>query len=378
MRNVNIRWTAFPLSYYSANAVWQGYMSLFYKNLGYSGGQIGLISALMALCALAVQPLWGRLSDQSAKPGRLLCVFSLFSALILPMALVSSGFPLQIAFAVLFYAFYCALLPMGDAILLRSLNREKLHFGPYRLAGAAGFAATGAIFGWILPKTGVNSIIWCSAALLVLSAVSALLLPRSEKVPAEKIAFSKLFRNKDLMILLSFMLPVQMTMGYFYTFFSPYFSALHGGNSALLGLGYALATLSEVPYLLLCDKIFQRFGAAVPMLFSAAVLSVRWLLLGFGRTAAIALASQLLHGGGFIVMTVSMARYISRHVEKELQSSGQMLLSMASFGLARVAGNLGGGFLADRIGSSAVFLVAAGVCLTSAAVFARWAVRCRR
>ena len=375
MGRVKIRWMAFPAAYYATNAVWQGYMSLFYRNLGFAEGKIGAISAATALCALLAQPAWGKLGDGSGKKRRLLGLLALASALALLPALVKADFVWQLGFAGVFYAFYCGLLPMGDAVLLDGLNREGRPFGPYRLAGAVSFALVGAAFGRLLGKTGPKAIVLCTAALLLLAAASTLLLPENAVRRQGKPMFRELFRDRRLMGLLCFMVPVQMTMGYFHTFFATHFSALPGANSTLLGLSYAVATLGEVPYLLLSDRIFARYGAARPMCVSALVLTVKWLLTGFSRNACLAVFGQLLHGGGFIVMSVSMAKYIAKNVEEHLRASGQMLLSMASFGIARVAGNLGGGFLAERIGSANVFYVAAGLCFVSLCLFAPKAFR---
>lgn len=375
MKNMRIRWALFPLAYYGANAIWQGYMSLFYKSLNFSSSQIGLISAVTALCALAAQPLWGTLSDRSGRGRQLLSLLSLLSACALPLSLTTAGFAPQILFACLFYSFYAALLPMGDAILLQGLNRDAAAFGPYRLAGAASFALIGAGFGWLLKRSRPQMVVYCAALLLLTAAICALFLPESDRVRRKKASFAALFRNRDLMKLLGFVMPVQMTMGYFYTFFAPYFTALKGGDGTLLGLAYALATLSEVPYLLLSDKIYQKFGAARVMRAAAAVLALRWALLGLARSASLALLSQLLHGGGFIVVSVSMAKFIACHVGADLQASGQMLLNMASFGIARLAGNLGGGIFAQRFGSRATFLLGAAICLLCAAFFAPKTIR---
>ena len=84
----------------------------------------------------------------------------------------------------------------------------------------------------------------------------------------------------------------------------------------------------------------------------------------------VTLFSQLLHGWGFIVMTVSMAKHISRTVPAELQASGQMLLAMVSYGLARAVGNLGGGLLADAFGRQNVFYLMAVVCAGTLSCFA--------
>ena len=62
-----------------------------------------------------------------------------------------------------------------------------------------------------------------------------------------------------------------------------------------------------------------------------------------------------------------MARWIADNVPKEHAASGQILLNMVSFGASRALGNFAGGLLAERFGTSAAFLVCAGVCLISAA-----------
>ena len=190
-----------------------------------------------------------------------------------------------------------------------------------------------------------------------------------------RVPFARLLQNKELLVLILFLLPVQSTMGYFYTFYAPHFKALPGGTEALLGLSYLISAASEVPYLLLCDRIYRRFGVVRPMCVSAGVMALRWLLLGLCRSAPAALLTQLLHGGGFIVLSVSMAKYIADRVAPELRTSGQMLLNMVSFGAARVIGNLGGGLLAEGIGRGNAFFAGAGICVAALAIFALWQMR---
>ena len=360
----------FPAGYYAANAVYQGYMSLFYTGIGFDSARLGGVSAATAAAAMIAQPGWGLLGDRAKSRKRLLCVLCLFAAAALPLALLNPAFWAQILAAALFYAFFCALLPLGDAILLEA---DGGAFGGYRLAGGASFALSGAIFGALLGRVGAAGAIWGTAGLLVLTALAALLLPDAPgKQKHERITMGRLLKDRDLVRMLIFLLPVQMTMGFFYTFYAPHFKAL-GGGDAMLGLGYLLSAISEAPYLLLSGRIYRRFGAARPMCFSALVLAARWLMLGLAPSAGVALASQLLHGGGFIVMTVSMAYWIADHVAPELRATGQGLLNMVTFGAARILGNLGGGLLAQATGRDSAFLVGAGVCVLALCVFAPWA-----
>ena len=60
----NWRWALFPVGYYGANAVYQGYISLYYTQLGFRSDRLGCISAATALAAIAAQPLWGTLGDR--------------------------------------------------------------------------------------------------------------------------------------------------------------------------------------------------------------------------------------------------------------------------------------------------------------------------
>ena len=368
------RWALFPIGYYGANAVYQGYISLYYTQLGFRSERLGCISAATALAAIAAQPLWGTLGDRTQRRTRLLSLLCVAAALALLPALLGKGFALQIVVAALFYAFFCALLPLGDAILLEGLGDDG-GFGPYRLAGGLSFAAAGAIYGALsLPAGGA---VWCTSMLLVAAALAALLLPDSPGKQRARVPFAHLLQDRELLVLILFLLPVQSTMGYFYTFYAPHFKALPGGTDALLGLSYLISAASEIPYLLLCDRIYRRFGAAKPMCAAASVMALRWLLLGSVRSAVAALLTQLLHGGGFIVLSVSMAKYVADRVAPELRTSGQMLLNMVSFGAARVIGNLGGGLLAEHIGRGAAFLAGAGVCAAALVAFVLWQLRRR-
>lgn len=71
------------------------------------------------------------------------------------------------------------------------------------------------------------------------------------------------------------------------------------------------------------------------------------------------MATQLFHGWGFIVMTVTMAYYVNDHVPDELKASGQMLLGVVGFGVARVIGNLGGAMCINWFGRQGTFYVSA-------------------
>lgn len=359
------RYALFPAGYYGANSIYQGYISLYYARLNFSSAQMGAISAATAAATLLFQPLWGTLGDRTKNRRRLLAALTLIAACTLPLAAAGRSFWVQIGAAFAFYAFFCALLPLGDTLLLECGDG---HFGAYRLAGGVSFALVGAAFGALANRLGTGGAVWCAALLLLLTAASALLLPAAGAAHAARRTPFALLRDANLRALLIFLLPLQMTMGYFYTFYAPWFHQL-GGSDFLLGLGYLISAASEAPYLLLSGRIYRRFGAEKPMCAAALLMALRWLLLGFACSPMIALLSQILHGGGFIVLSVSMACWIDGHVPRSLRTGGQALLNMVSFGVARISGNLLGGMLAQKMGRGGAFIVGAALCIFSAAGF---------
>lgn len=364
----------FFMAYYAANSVFQGYMSLYYAARGLDSGRIGAIFAAIALVSAAAQPCWGLCADRSKSRNRVLRLLAAGSAATVSAFLLAERFVPLLLLACAFSCFYNAIQPMGDSIALAALNAQKQPFGPARLAGGLTYAAASLAFGALIDVPGRERwAVWCTAALCLAIIPASCALPDSpggQSQTRRRMSIAALLKDRELMRLMLFLLPVQMTMGYFYTFFSPMFLTFEGASGALLGACYCIASVAEIPYLLFSDRLYDRFGAGRLMASAAAALALRWLLLAATRSAAVAMLSQLLHGWGFIVMTVSMAKHISRTVPAELQSTGQMLLAVVSYGAARAIGNLGGGLLAGALGRQNVFYLAAGVCLAALAAFA--------
>ena len=204
--------------------------------------------------------------------------------------------------------------------------------------------------------------------------LSTYLLPPTPGHQAEtgrRMSLADLFRVPGMPPLLALFMMLQLCMGYFYSFFSIHFTSLPGGSMTLLGLAYFISATSELPFLLNADRLFDRLGAGRLMCLSALTMLTRWVLLAACPNVAVVLCSQVLHGGGFIVMSVSMAKHVNATVPAELKSSGQLLLAVVGFGLARVFGILGGGLLSSALGGTRhAFLIMAGVCALALILFA--------
>ena len=360
-----LKYGLFMAAYYITNSVYQGFITLYYKSAGMNEAQRGILIAAVSLVSVFAQPFWGGVGDRARSRARVIRLLCLGACVMVGLFFsAGSSFGLLLVFTCVFAAFYTSIQPMGDSVILESLQEHDQSFGPIRWCGCVSFALSSMLFGRVVDGGGrENLILFTAAGLLILTLFSTFALPQTggAQNSGEKRSMRELFRQKDLMMLIGLTMPLQLTMGYFYGFFSTHFVSLPGGNEALLGWCYLISALSETPFLLLSDKLFKKFGAGKLMTVSAVLLTARWTLLASTTSVPIAMLSQILHGGGFIVITVTMAKYISKTVAPELRSSGQMLLALTGFGIARVAGNFLGGLAAQTMGEQSVFWLCAAV-----------------
>ena len=272
----------------------------------------------------------------------------------------------------LFALFYPCVQPLGDSLILQSLQESPIPYGRVRLAGSVSYALCSLAAGALLGRN-YRAMPWMAAGILALLFGGALLLPPQAGRPHTRIrgGFWQVFRLPHALPLLGLVMLLQAAMGYFYSYFALHFTSLNGGSGALLGWAYLIGSASEIPFLLLGDRLFDRFGAGRLMLVSAAALTLRFGILALVRSPIAALASQALHGLGFVVMMLCMAKYMSRVAPPALRGSAQAVISMAGYGISRTFGVLAGGFISNRLGSiGAGFGLMAAVCALALIGFA--------
>ena len=347
------------ITYYLTTSVYNNFMGVYFQSLGLTTGHIAMLMAAIPMVSIFAQPMWGGLSDRMHSKRLLLCLLAIGSMIVMLLFRVSNNFYYLFAMMALFSALFPAIQPLGDSIVLEALMEGRRPFGPLRLLGCLGFSISSLLVGRFL-EGRMNWAIYMTAIYLSLLAMSAWALPNiagHQRESEDKVGIFSLMKDEKLRNLLIFVTLLQITMGYFYSFFSVHFVELPGGTSGLLGMCYLISALSEVPFLLFSDRLFEKLGAGKLLCISAAVLTTRWFVLGSTGNVWVVMVSQVLHGGCFIVLTVALSKYISFTVPEALRSRGQMLLAVLGFGIARMVGSLGGGALAEAIGIQRGFFV---------------------
>jgi PPP family 3-phenylpropionic acid transporter len=256
----------------------------------------------------------------------------------------------------MFSLFERSIEPISDAITLEYVEKTNWNFGRIRVAGTLGFATSAVLAGIVANYNMYGLFIMFFTVSLVLFIIT-LKLPKvkGHQSGGNKVSISAILKNKKIILYLSLSLIIQITVGFYNSFFSIYFKQI-GANNLQLGYAVFIATLSEIPFLTFADKILGKFKTHNVLLFSGLVAAVRWLLMYFFDQPNLIMVIQVMHGLTFIVFVFSMAVLINNEVPKELRGSGQTLNMLISISIAPIIGSAIGGLLSDVVGIKKVFL----------------------
>lgn len=349
------------------------FISAYYKRIGLSFTQIGVLLAIGPIFAIFIQPLWAMLSDRTGKRKLLLILLALCTAGAYLLYYLGESFAVCLLAVLVVSLFSLALLPLCDALVIDRANAYGFPFARIRIGGTLGYAAMVFGAGMFLEKfDGAQFAVAAVAYLLFAGAV--MLLPqggareeaapaREGAVPARKKAVparESIFDTSEILFVLALALIESLGLGFCGSFMGSYAVEL-GFGSSLIGVLSCISALSEVPILLFAGKLVDRFGEIPLLIFSGVMMSLRLFLTGMGLVPAM-ISAQLLQSVTYMTTYICCTQYISKHVRAGKMSQGQSALAIVQSGLAAVASNLFGGMLVDAVGTrQAFFAVAAGV-----------------
>ena len=349
------------------------FLSAYYKRIGLSFTQIGVLLAIGPIFAIFIQPLWAMLSDRTGRRKLLLILLALCTAGAYLLYYLGASFAVCLLAVLVVSLFSLALLPLCDALVIDRANAYGFPFARIRIGGTLGYAVMVFGAGMFLEKFDGAQFAVASVAYL-LFAGAVMLLPRGrvreeaapareEAVPArEKAAPAResIFDTSEILFVLALALIESLGLGFCGSFTGSYAVEL-GFGSSLIGVLSCISALSEVPILLFAGKLMDRFGEIPLLIFSGIMMSLRLCLTGMGLVPAM-ISAQLLQSVTYMTTYICCTQYISKHVRAGKMSQGQSALAIVQSGLAAVASNLFGGMLVDAVGTrQAFFAVAAGV-----------------
>ncbi len=347
------------------------YLSLLLERDGFSSSAIGGAMSLAMVIAIVVQPLFGLLVDRFHATRTTLALTFLVPA-IFAFLYDQQNFLLIVSVYALSTLFSAPQAPIADAYAVGLARAYGTTYGTIRSFGSMGYALGGYAGGLYLEHLSIH-LLWLPYALLcVIGGAIAFFLPREK--PSSVVrgsirqGMSTLLKNPRFVLFLLGGFLISETLTAFNTYFVLAFHEI-GGSFADTGIALFIASLTNVPAMLIAARVIRRVGREKTMLIAATAYVVRWGVQVLIPIPSVAIAIQVLHGISFGFFYVAAVGFVAQTTTRELQATGQSIFGMVCNGLAGIGGNLVNGFLLRAGGPTLMYAVCAIAALFGAVCF---------
>jgi MFS transporter, PPP family, 3-phenylpropionic acid transporter len=355
--------------YFGVMGVVLPYFNLYCYHLGFSGFEIGVLSAARSVVMVLFPLLWGLLADHFhwRRPIYILC--NVASTLLWILYFYHTDFYSMLAITVLYGAFYAPIISFLEAFTMDVLGHEKKKYGRTRVWGSISFIAVVVVLGRAIDIYAINIIIGLVFIGSLIQAVISLAIPGINPAPQPLFGArtGKLFTGRAVVFLVCAFLML-VSHGTYYGFFSIHLENL-GYDKALIGVAWALASSAEIVVMMVSGRIFRKFSLETVLLFSFMGAVVRWVILYFAVSPHVILMSQALHAFTYGTFHMASILYMDQLMPDEAKTTGQAVNNALTYGLGLMVGFFVNGYLYERIGVEALFVMSAGIALLGGALF---------
>jgi len=354
------------------------FLNVYYKSIGLSGTQIGLINTLGPLIAIFAGPMWGLLGDRLGRLRLLLVVVILGSIIsVLGLSLAKTFFAI-LGLAAVFNLFSCAVQPLVDSYNLALLGEHRERYSEQRLWGTFGFLATSLFAGSFFERAGLRYLFSGYALCLGLLLLTLNWLPPAVTRIGHTVfkGFTQMLRRPVWIIFALSVILVMIANNSWLNFLGITVIEM-GGKDSLVGWMWSVGALSEIPVMLFGTRLLRRWGAKRIMATGFFFYGVRLILYSVMPAPEWVLAINWVQGLSFGFYWVGGVNYVSQITPEHLRATGMSML-VSFFNLASVLAGPVIGMAFDNLGSSRLYLLAAITAWTGFSIFVFGTLHLRR
>jgi PPP family 3-phenylpropionic acid transporter len=348
----------FYFLYFAALSSLMPFMVLFYQGLGFSGGQIGLLTGIPPLVTLVAAPFWTGLADARRWHKPLMGLGILIAVLVIFLLPSMRGFGIVFLAILLFNTVISPVASLADSGTMTMLGDQRAMYGRVRLGGTIGWGFFAPVAGLLVENFGLKIGFWTFSGLMLINFfVSRKFVHGSHEDGAESPGGIRILLTNRRWISFLF-LALLGGIGSFSaaSYLFPYMAEL-GASESTMGWALTISTLTEMPIFLLAHRLVKRFGSYGLLTLTLVLFGLRALLYAMVSSPAMVLIVQAFGGMIFPAMWTAGVSYADENAPAGLKSSAQGLFGAVSFGVGSAVSGLLGGPLLASIGGRGMFLV---------------------
>lgn len=350
------------LVYFGAIGAAYPYLPVFYRDLGLTFAEIGLLTAIQAAIQLALGPIWGGLMDRFPRVGLTLPLAAAVASAGGFILFLATDFASSLAGSMLLFGGLAGIGPTLDARTLETLGPEgRERYGQVRAFGSLAFVVVALLVGVLLEARGSRALFWVYLPCLIGTVLVTATIHRRGTTRSVSLlrGAGQILQAPGILLFFGGFTVVWTALTAVNAFYSIQVVAL-GGNPGLVGITWAFGAIIEVPLMYAFPRLGARFGVERLMVFGAVVFTLRAALASVVTEPVALVLIAPLEGAGFACAFVGGVTVLAARLPASLGGTAQGLFS-ASAGLATIFGSVLGGTIAGAVGIHGMFAASAAI-----------------
>ncbi|MBE0591282.1 MAG: MFS transporter [Gemmatimonadales bacterium] len=347
---------------YAIWGAWAPVLSAYLINdLGFSGGQVGWIYALLPLATIISPFIGGQLADRYFATEKVIGFLSFTGGILLLVVARASDFTAMAALMLVYCLVYAPTLALTNSIAMINLRDSEQEFGGIRVWGTLGWIAAGwMLTGWrwmidasVLPSIRGDTLL-LAGVLSILMGLQALTLPHTPPAkegvrPWAFLESLKMLRTKDFAVFVGITFVVATELEFYYILTAPFLQSDRiGVSNTMAPLVMTIAQLAEIVVMaFLLSRFLKKYGMRRTLAFGVIAWPIRYVIFAIGAPAWLVVASLTLHGFCYVFFFVAAFIYVDKVAPPDIRASAQSLIAIVALGLGRFLGSLFAGKIRD-------------------------------
>jgi nucleoside transporter len=374
---------------YAIWGAWAPVLSSYLLNdLGFSGGQVGWIYALLPLATIVAPVVGGQVADRWLASEKVIALLQLGGGALLLAASRITDFDALAVLMLVYCLLYAPTLALTNSVAMINLSDSEKEFGAIRVWGTLGWIAAGlALSGWrwlgeagTLPAMG-GDMLFLAGLLSLLMGLQAFALPHTppQKEGVRPWAFLeslKMLRTRDFAIFVGITFVVATELEFYYILTAPFLESELGIAGRNIPAVMTIAQLAEIFVMAFgLSWALKRYGMRRTLAIGVVAWPIRYVIFAIGEPTWLVLASLTLHGFCYVFFFVAAFIYVDKVAPPDIRASAQSMIAIIALGLGRFLGSLFAGGVRDWFTTPAgtnwtgVFLVPCALTVVCAAAF---------
>lgn len=372
-RKLELRFIGLYFWLFWLQCIYHTYLNLYLKRQGFTGTDIGVMGAAVALTGVLVMPFLGVKFDASNKRPAILASLTVLAGVAFVLFSRVPSLGLLVPLAVVLALGWLPLIPLLDTLTFsKTVTGAARHgYGGYRRWGSLGFLVAGVTVGCLAELFDLWVIFpsYLICALLVATLASGIpsqAMPMGDRTIKLSVILD-LLRLSNFRRFLLFILFTSLGNGMCWPFRTIYLDSI-GVPEWAIGVLWILPILAEIVCFTLARAAISRWGTRPLIMTGLAFGALRWWLLSLVTYSPLLFLTETLHGLSFALYYPAAVTFVQSEVPNRLRGTAQVLYFSCVAGIGSALGAFLGGRMFDEVGMLPVLRIGGTLVMVTGAL----------